>query len=98
MLSYSVLFIKKINYHASTIDVFLVNLGIFYRSGSSRRKCHVKMTLLKIPQYYRKTPVLQSFFNKVAESSYLQQGRFIKKRFKHRCFSVNIANFLRNVL
>ena len=40
-------------------------------------------------------PVLESFFNKVAEISCLQHCRFIKKRLQHRCFSVNIANILR---
>ena len=40
-------------------------------------------------------PVLESFFNKVAEISCLQHCRFIKKRLQHRRFSVNIANILR---
>ena len=41
-------------------------------------------------------PVLEPFFNKVAESSCLQHCRFImKKRLQRRCFSVNIVNFLR---
>ena len=34
-------------------------------------------------------------FDKVAESSCLQHSRFIKKRLQHRCFSVNITNFLK---
>ena len=40
-------------------------------------------------------PVLESFFNKVAEISCLQHCRLIKNRLQHRCFSVNIANILR---
>ena len=43
--------------------------------------------------FYRKTPVLESLFNKVAG---LQPGNFNQKnRLQHRCFPVNIANFLR---
>ena len=38
----------------------------------------------------RKTPVLKSLFNKVAEAC-----NFIKKRLQHRCFPVNIAKYLR---
>ena len=39
--------------------------------------------------------MLESFvFIKVTESSFLQHYRFIKKRLQHRCFFVNIANFL----
>ena len=35
------------------------------------------------------------FFNKVNENSCLRHCRFIKWRLQHRCFSVNIVNFLR---
>ena len=38
------------------------------------------------------TTVLESLFNKVKG---LQACNFIKKRLQHRCFSVNIAKFLR---
>ena len=37
----------------------------------------------------RKTPVLESLSNKVGG----QACNFIKKRLKHSCFPVNIANF-----
>ena len=40
-------------------------------------------------------PMLESFSNKVAETSCLQHCRFIKKRLQHRRFCVNIANILR---
>ena len=40
-------------------------------------------------------PVLESFKNKVAASSCLQHCSFLKKRHQQRCFSVNIAKFLR---
>ena len=36
--------------------------------------------------------MLESLFNKVVG---LQACNFIKKRFQHRCFPVNIENFLR---
>ena len=36
--------------------------------------------------------MLKSFFNKVAG---LQACKFIEERFQHRCFPVDIANFLR---
>ena len=42
---------------------------------------------------HRKTPVLESFFKN--ENADLQSSNFIKKRLQHRCFSVNIAKFLR---
>ena len=40
----------------------------------------------------RKTPVLESPFNKVAA---LQDCNFSTKRLQHRCFAVNIVKFLR---
>ena len=42
---------------------------------------------------HRKTPVLESLFNKVAG---LQASSIFKKRLRHRCFSVNYSNFLKN--
>ena len=50
-----------------------------------------KTGVFKNSQYYRKISVLESFFNKVAS---LKAYNFIKKRLRHRCFPVNIANFL----
>ena len=41
---------------------------------------------------YRKTSVLESLFNKVAD---LQDCNVIKMRLQHRCFSVNIAKYFR---
>ena len=49
---------------------------------------------LKCPNIHRKTPVLDSLFDKVAG---LQTSNFIKKWLRHRCFPVNVANFLRTV-
>ena len=48
--------------------------------------------VLKVCNIHRKTPVLESLFSKVAS---LEAYKFIKKRLQHRCFPVNIANFLR---
>ena len=39
---------------------------------------------------HRKTPVLESLFDKVAV---LQPSNFIKEKLQHRCFPVNIAQF-----
>ena len=45
-----------------------------------------------LKDFYRKTPVLESLFNKLAE---LKACNFIKKRLQHRCFPVKFAKFLR---
>ena len=47
---------------------------------------------LKFRQFHRKTPVLESRFNKVAG---LKACNFIKKRFQHSCFPVKFAKFIR---
>ena len=39
--------------------------------------------------------MLESLFSKVAS---LEPYKFIKKRLQHRCFPVNIVNFLRNLI
>ena len=41
---------------------------------------------------HRKTPVLDSLCSKVAS---LEACKFINKRLQHKCFPMNIANFLR---
>ena len=46
----------------------------------------------KFRNIHRKTLVLESVFNKVAG---LKAYNFIKKRLQHRCFPVDIAEFLR---
>ena len=48
----------------------------------------------KFRNIHKKTPVLQPLFNKVPCLS-LKACNFIKKRLWHKCFPVNIANFLR---
>ena len=46
----------------------------------------------KFRKFYRKTPALESLFNKVAG---LQTCNIIKKKLQHRCFPVEFVKFLR---
>ena len=46
----------------------------------------------KFRKFYRKTPVPESFFNKVVG---LKPATLLKKRLWHRCFPVNFVKFLR---
>ena len=56
-------------------------------------RCSSKQLLLKfVCNIHRKTPVLESLFNKIPD---LQACNFIKKRLQHSCFPVNIAKFLK---
>ena len=48
--------------------------------------------LKKFRNIHRKTPMLESLLHKVTG---LKSCNFIKKRSQHRCFSMNIAKFLR---
>ena len=47
---------------------------------------------LKFHKFHRKTPVLESFFNKVVR---LKACSFINKRLQHSCFPVKFVKFLR---
>ena len=58
-------------------------LEMFYK-----RNCSSK----KLRQFQRKTPVLESHFNKVAG---FRVCSFIKKRVHRKCFPVKLAKFLR---
>ena len=59
---------------------------------NSHQSCYCKnkegVSQKKFRNIHRKTPVLESLFNKVT-------GLQLKKRFQHRCFPGNIAKFLR---
>ena len=67
--------------------------GRTYLNRSSHRRCSIKKSCSKkFRNIHRKTPVLESLFNKVAE---LKACKFIKKKLQRRCFPVNIAKFLR---
>ena len=66
-----------------------------YRSSHPEVFCK-KGIFKKNGEILRKTPVSESLFNKVAG---LQPAIFFKKRFQHRCFTVEFAKFLRtNIL
>ena len=53
---------------------------------------HLWTTASELRQSHRKTPVLESFFNKATD---LRACSFIKKRLQHGCFPVKFAKFLR---
>ena len=59
---------------------------------TSRSQMFFEIGVLKVCNIYRKRPVLESLFSKVAS---MEAYKFIKKRLQHGCFPVNIANFLR---
>ena len=56
--------------------------GDVFQNSCSQKFCSI----------HRKTPVLESLFNDVAE---LQASSFIKMWLQHKCFPVEIAKFLR---
>ena len=45
----------------------------------------------KVEKFHRKTPVLESVFNKVAD---IKAYKFIEKKLQHRCFPLIFAKFL----
>ena len=51
-----------------------------------------KCVLKKFHKIHLKTPMLESYFNRV---SGLRAVTLLKKRFQHRCFRVNFMKFLR---
>ena len=59
---------------------------------SSHRRCSIKKVFLKVRKFHRKTPVLESVFDKVA---CLQACNVIKRRLQRRGFPVKFAKFLR---
>ena len=60
---------------------------------SSRQRCSFRKAVLKhFAIFTGKHLLLESLFKKVAD---LKPCNFIKKKLQHRCFSVNIAEFLR---
>ena len=86
----------KFIYQKLQIFMFYITwIMVFVNSRRSHWKCSVKMVLLKIlilKKFHRKTPVLESLFNKVGRP---QVCNFMKKRFQHSCFLVKFAKFLR---
>ena len=62
-------------------------------SKSTNRRCSLKKGVLKyFAKFPRKTPVLESLFNKIAG---LEACNFIKKTLQRRCFPVKLAKLLR---
>ena len=53
-----------------------------------------KMCSSKFHKIHRKTPVPETFFNRVVG---LRPATLLKKRFWYRCFPVNFVKFLRTI-
>ena len=62
---------------------------------SSLLQMFFKIDVLKNLAMFTERPVLELLFNIVAG---LEDCNYIKKRFQHKCFLVNIAKFLRTIL
>ena len=68
-------------------------LRIYPINGSSRPEVFCeKRCSWKFHKIYRKTPVLESIFNKVTD---LRLAALFKKRLWHRCFPANFVKFSR---
>ena len=65
------------------------------KTRSSHRRCSLKKMFQKFRKLHRKTPVLESLFNKVAG---LKTCNLIKKRFQRRCFLLKFLKFFRTPL
>ena len=61
-------------------------------SQATVRRYSLKYVFIKWPNIHKKTPVLESLYNKFAG---LKAFDFIKRKLQHRCFSVDTARFLR---
>ena len=71
--------------HLGPIDAALLKSG--------HQKCSIKKPVLKnFRNIHRKTPLIESLFNKV---TYLQTCNFIQKGRQRKCLPANIAKFLR---
>ena len=96
MLSYSALFIKKIKLLCLRHWCFSRKFRNFLQEQKQPPEVFCKNDVLKnFTIFTEKRLCWSHLFDKVAESSCLQHSRFIKKRLQHRCFSVNITNFLK---
>ena len=89
-------FIKKINLSCLRHWCFSRKFRNFSLEQKQPPEVFCKNDVLKnFTIFTEKRLCLSHFLNKVAEISSLQHWRFIKKRFQHRCFPVNIAKFLK---
>ena len=59
---------------------------------SSHHRTYEKRCSEQFHEIHRKTPVPESFFNKIAD---LRPATLLKKKLWHSCFPVNFAKFLR---
>ena len=88
--------IKSVRYNAALAVAEAMKGG---SHENLRRTSHlryfVKKGVLKIfANFHRKTPVLESPFNKVAD---LQVCNFIKRRLQHKCFPGKICEIFKNI-
>ena len=68
-------------------------------SEAAVRRYSTKQMFLKLRKIHKKTPLLESLFNKVTGfiKNFIKSSlNFIKKRLQHRYFPVNFAQFFKN--
>ena len=83
--------IKGLSYAICLKRLLLMKILANTTSRSNHQRCSLKKVFLQICNIHRKTPVLESLFNKVD----LKACGFIKKSLQHSCFPVNIASIFR---
>ena len=72
------------------------NLKKCLNSRRGHQRCSIEKAVLKnFRNIHRKTPVLESLFNRLVG---FKTCNFLKKRLRIRCFPVNIAKFLRTLI
>ena len=74
--------------HVINFPIYIIKFSVTFKYRSSHRWC--SLNSWNVRNIHRKISVLESLFNKFIG---LQALNFTKKRFKHRRFPVNIANF-----
>ena len=84
-----------LNVHTLKNSVLILKKFKVKNKEAVAQRCYVQNLLLKISQIHRKIPVPESLFNKVAG---MRPTTLLKKRFWHRYFPVNFAEFLRKPL
>ena len=91
-INYLIIYPVDNMWNESTSGILKFTVTIL-RSSHQRRSIKKTVLNLKICNiHHKKTPVLESLFNKAAER---KACSMIKKRLKHRCFPGNIAKSLR---
>ena len=81
--------------HKQPLKSSMIAVFKFYKKPLAEAvawRCAVKKVFLKFRQVHRKTPVPESFFNKVAG---LRPTTLLKKRPRHKCFPLTFAKLLR---